>query len=499
MPLPCHIPLILRPNNFLKICIIHYRMFKATRTFIFLAIFALLSSVSFGQTNAPDSAVLDMFIKGLPTGKVKLIGMYGDQNYLADSAMVDANGHFTFRRKHPLPSGYYYALTPQGKNFAFLLDDNEQFVTFRADAADFLTTMEVSGSLNTELLYQNFRFQAEQDRELGQLSGVLKANAPGTEAFNKARKRQEELILERKKHLEASFAKYPGALYSKYKMAGQNPDLIEFKKANGETDTLRQLASYRGRWWDNVDFTDERLIRTPVIANKLKRFVKEFIPQRPDSLIAVTDPLIRKVMPYKPYFQFFANWIAMQYENGKTTVMDGEAVYVHIVNNFFTPELAFWDKPENIAQLRKHVWEMEASLMGKKGPDVKAPNQYGQEKSIYEIKAPIVVVFMFSPDCEHCQKDADKIESIYQQYKGKGVEFFGIGVNTNEADWKAFVAQHKFSFTNVFDPTNVAIYAKYFVDITPELYILNKERTIVAKNLNADQLSTMLDRELKKL
>jgi hypothetical protein len=35
------------------------------------------------------------------------------------------------------------------------------------------------------------------------------------------------------------------------------------------------------------------------------------------------------------------------------------------------------------------------------------------------------------------------------------------------------------------------------VDNTPELYVLNKDRTIVAKNLKAEQLETIFNRELK--
>ncbi len=78
------------------------------------------------------------------------------------------------------------------------------------------------------------------------------------------------------------------------------------------------------------------------------------------------------------------------------------------------------------------------------------------------------------------------------------MEFFGVGVNTKEDEWKAFVKKNNFSFTNVYDPTNRAIYAKYFVDITPELYVLNKDRVIIAKNLHADQLEEVFQRELKK-
>jgi peroxiredoxin len=464
---------------------------------IFAFVFLALSQFAIAAPQA-DSTVIEVFATGLTAGKLKLVGVYGDQNFLADSAVVDANGHFTIRRKSPLKAGYYYFLATSGKNFSVLIDDSEQFITLRTDVKDFAGTMQVTGSLNTDLLYQNFRFQAKQDGELQQLGATLKANPAGSQPFLDARARQDVLMAERKKHLDEIYQKHPNSFFTKFKVAGQNPDFVEFKKPNGHIDTARQVAYYRSRFWDGFDFNDPRLLATPVVGNKLRRYIKELTPQNPDSIIKVSDALIRRVMPQKEYFKFFSNWIALQYENTKTTVMDGEAAYVHIVNNFFTPELAFWDNKENIEKLRKHAWEMEASLLGRKGPDVAAKDQFGVEKSIYGLKSPLVVVFMFSPDCEHCQKDADEIERIYQKYKSRGVEFYGIAVNTNEKEWKDFIAQHKFSFTNVFDPTNRAIYAKYYVDITPELYVLNKDRIIVAKNLHANQLEEVFEKQLKK-
>lgn len=450
-------------------------------------------------SNMADSTLIEVYAQGVPAGKIKLVGVFGDQNFLADSAVVDGAGHFVIRRAKPLNAGYYYFLLPSGKNFSMLIDKNEQFVTLRTDAKDFVTNMQVTGSVNTDILYQNFKFQLQQDGELGQLANILKNSLANSPEFKSAKERQDAVLAERKKHLDELYAKYPNSFFKKFKIAGQNPEFVEFRKANGDIDTIRQVVNYRDHFWDGFDFTDERLLNTPVVSNKLRRYIKELTPQRPDSIIKVSDAIIRKVIPYKPYFQYFANWIAMQYENTKTTVMDGEAVYVHIVKNFFTPELATWDKPDNLSKLQKHVQEMDASLMGRKGPDVVAKNPQGVEKSIYEIKAPIIVVFMYSPDCEHCQKDADQIQSIYAKWKDKGVEFYAIAVNTTDAEWRAFINLHKFTFTNVFDPTNRAIYGKYYVDITPELYVLDKNRTIVAKNLHADQLEAIFEKELRKL
>ena len=473
-------------------------MGKLTLTTLFL----LLSLTSaFSQAAASDSTFIDAYISGLTAGKVRLVGVMGDQNYLADSTVADATGHFTLRRKSPLSPGFYTWLLPGQKNFSMLVDKDQKF-TIRADAADFLNTMKTETSPNTELLYESFRLQSRQEPELNQLAETMKTNPPTSPAFQQAKTRQAQMIEERKVALESMYKKNPNAFFTKFKVAGQNPDLVDFRKPNGDLDTLRQLLDYRGRFWDNVDFTDNRLLSTPVISNKLRRYIKELTPQHPDSLIKVADALIRRVQPNKEYFKFFANWIALTYENGKSSVMDGEAVYVHIVKNFFKSGVAYWSNQKEIDALQKHVSEMETSLLGRKGLDVVAKDVLdGKMKSIYENTAPLVVVFMFSPDCEHCQKDAPKINSIANSWKARGVQFYGIAIGGEDMqdEIKQFAIKNRFTFPVVNDPTNRAIYAKYFVDITPELYVLNKDRVIVSKNLHAEQLEEVFERELKKL
>ena len=49
---------------------------------------------------------------------------------------------------------------------------------------------------------------------------------------------------------------------------------------------------------------------------------------------------------------------------------------------------------------------------------------------------------------------------------------------------------------NVHDPSNRSIYAKYYVDKTPEVYVLNPERTIIGKNLKVEQIQTIIDKDM---
>jgi thiol-disulfide isomerase/thioredoxin len=102
---------------------------------------------------------------------------------------------------------------------------------------------------------------------------------------------------------------------------------------------------------------------------------------------------------------------------------------------------------------------------------------------------------MYNPTCEHCQKESPKLVEFYKTHKNE-VDVYGIAIDTDDKEWRDYVKKTGMdAWTNVFDPTNKSIYAKYFVDVTPELYLLNKDRIIIGKNLKVDQVQTMIDRD----
>ena len=438
----------------------------------------------------PD-AQIDVTVQGIQAGVAKLVGVYMEQNFILDTTSFDANGHLQFKRNPSYDAGLYYIILPDFSNVQLLLDANQRF-SMTTKAGDLVNSMQVSNSLENELYYKNLKYEAVVNPQLEDLRTRLLSLKEGSPEHTSIKAQQDKLLAERKDHLKWFVDNHPNAFFTKFKLAGQNPDLQEPRKADGSLDTALQVQLYRNEWWNNVDFSDDRLLHTPVIKNKLERYVKNLTPQQPDSLIRAADVLMTKVGPHKNYYQFFTNWIALQFQPTKTTVMDGEAVYVHI-----TKEKAFWTDSANIAGLQKQAWEMESSLMNRKGPDVQAPSIDGSMKSIYEKKAPYIVVYMFNPDCEHCREQTPKLVKLYNEWKNKGLDVYAIAVNTTDKEWRDYVKEYNLPFTNVFDPTNRAIYAKYFVDITPEIYVLNPNRIIIGKNLKVEQVTTVVERDMK--
>ena len=100
---------------------------------------------------------------------------------------------------------------------------------------------------------------------------------------------------------------------------------------------------------------------------------------------------------------------------------------------------------------------------------------------------------LLRPDCEHCQDQTPVVRKVYDAWKSRGVEVFSIASQADEAKWRAFGPKYGVNWTDVRDPDYQSRYPeKYYIDNTPEIYVLDKDKIIVAKNLKADQLPDIL-------
>jgi len=417
-----------------------------------------------------------------------LINSVAGGNFRVDSMNLE-NGQIRIINEEGFPQGMYYISLPNQKFVSMLFPEDQKFkLSFDANAI--ASSMKVEGSKDNTLFYENLKYEESYNPRYQPLASKRNAIQDKESAeYKQLTKQIEELEAERAAHLDKIFKGNENTLFVKFKTAGQNPK-IRKRGTDGE-----KVYFYRKEFWDNVDFSDSRLLRTPVVSNKLKRYITELTPQNKDSIIVYTDFLLDKVLDHPQYYKYIANWIALQYEPTKTTLMDPEAIFVHMTRNYFTRERAFWSDSMEVYALQQRAGEMAQSILGIKGPDVVSTDQFGNTQSIYEKTADYIIVYMYNPTCEHCMKETPKMVDYYNRNKSKGIDVFAIAIDTEDQEWKDYIKKNNMSFTNVFDPTNRSIYAKYYVDVTPEIYVLNKDRTIIGKNLKVDQIDIIIDRD----
>jgi thiol-disulfide isomerase/thioredoxin len=112
-------------------------------------------------------------------------------------------------------------------------------------------------------------------------------------------------------------------------------------------------------------------------------------------------------------------------------------------------------------------------------------------KTLYSVNAKYTILVFWSVDCGHCQKEIPKLNDNLKELKGK-VDFKVFAVQTKDElfdKWKKFIADNKLDFINVFEPVHLnSLTERFDINRTPVIYLLDKEKRIMGKNMSPDQL-----------
>lgn len=464
------------------------------KSFFTLFLFLNLSgSVIAANENKP--ADIQLQIKGISNEYVKLLAFLGEQQYIADSAWVDATGKAVFKKDSTYQTGMYFILFPDFHYTQMLLDNQQQF-SLSFDRENPVKSMVVTNSLDNELLYKNLKFEAEVAPKFDSFQRILNLYAKGSIEYINTEKERDKLVAVRKAHIKWFADNYPNAFFTRFKLLGQNAEIRYPKLPDGTVDEMLQSYYFINDYWNGYDFSDVRMLYTPVYYNKLKKYI-DMLPQAADSLIKYADVVIDLSKANKEMFKFTVNWIALQYKQLK--VMGQDAFYVHLIEKYWTYDQAFWAKDYEVDRLRQQARLIKPSLIGNIGQDVTGTDENGKQISIYDIKTPFTIVYLFSYDCENCKKESPKLVKFYNEWKNKGVDIFSICLDGEADKWKEYLTKNGMTFHNIFDPDNKTGFgSRYHVEHTPQIYVLNKNHKIIGSNILSEQIPKIIEDELKK-
>ncbi|MBI3234364.1 MAG: TlpA family protein disulfide reductase, partial [Bacteroidetes bacterium] len=119
--------------------------------------------------------------------------------------------------------------------------------------------------------------------------------------------------------------------------------------------------------------------------------------------------------------------------------------------------------------------------------------------NLYDVKAPYTVLMFWDPDCSHCKAEMPKIEELYKKYKDSGLVVYAVCVEQEYDKWINFIREKNLNWINVIDIYNISEFRKsYDISSTPVIFLLDKDKKIIAKKLNGQSLEQLLEFEFKK-
>jgi thiol-disulfide isomerase/thioredoxin len=489
--------------------------------FIFLV---MTTSVIFAQNT------LKFKIVGAKDTTIFLANYYGNKLYYSDTAKCNANGEVTFSTKKKFDPGMY-AVVLTGKFFEVVV--NNENIYMESDRKDLPGKVVVKQSAENKVFYEYVNFINSKRAEADPLRDKLKSLDKKDAEYKKITDQLTQIDQDVKAKQKDIIKSNPKLYIAKVLNMSIDPEIPEAPKgADGKVlDSLFAYKWLKEHYWDNIDFSDERLVRAPFFHNRVESFFKNMVLQSPDSCFKEAQRLIGKIQAtYSPdkngkavhdtirkheMFKYTVHLLTYTFEQSKVMCMDG--AFVQMVFNYHKPGKVWWIKKKDLKKYTDRADELAPVLCQALAHPLSLPDStMNKWLKLYDVKADYTVLVFWEPTCGHCKKEMPVLAEKHKKLKEKGisVEVYAVS-NDHDKDWMKFIKDNKMEdFVNValpqiyFDKQEMAreVIQKGFTDLkslnyrttfdvysTPKVFLLDKDKKILAKQLEAEQIETLID------
>jgi hypothetical protein len=462
--------------------------------------FAILLAAFFFAGASAQSYRITLQTPNYDSGIAYLTYHMGKNLNAEDSAAVSEKGIAIFTGNRRLPGGIYAIVFPGKNKTVDFFIDKEQVINIKADTTDLLNKTVVTGSKENVLFDQYQKYIATKGLALEkERTAYINSKTKEDSALHEANynKYNQEL----NKYREAVIKTNPESMMAVLLKTMKEPD-VPIKKAITHEDSLQNYYYYKSHYWDGVSFMDERIIRTPFFLPKLERYYRDVIVQMPDSIIKESDYQLLLARSCPEMYKFLLNWLTDEYFNPKYMGLD--AVFVHLFENYHSQGLSPWLNDKQQKAISRQAYMVMSNLIGLQAANLELLDTAGQPKALYDLAADYTVVCFWDPTCSHCKEQIPKIDSAYEaSWKKHNVKIYAVLTEDVKAEWIKYIREHNIGdWTNVYQTKEMekadaaaqkaSFRQLYDVTLTPTLFLLDKDKRIIAKKLTWEQIDELL-------
>jgi peroxiredoxin len=456
-----------------------------------ILIFVMLSVVFFAPAGHGQGYNIQVKVNKLQDS-ISYLGYYfGDKRYVKDTVKV-ANGSFAFKGKEKQTGGIYFIYTPN-HYFEIIMDEGQNF-SIETDTVDFIKNMKVKNSKDNELFRDLRIYIGERQKQGSELSARLKT-VKGTPEEKTIMAQLEALENEVVAYQDQIVQNHPQTFTAKVVKATRKTNIPEPpKNAAGEPiDPNFQFNYYKKHFFDNIDFTDSRFLRTNFFHGKITEYIEKLTHPHPDSISKAVQYMIDKTRDNKDMFRYLLVTFTSKYETSEIMGMD--KVFVDLAEKYYLTGKADWADTSVVNKIRNKVNDIKPNLIGNKAPQLVLYDSLKRPVNALSLKTKFTILFFFDPDCGHCKTVAPKLKNIYKDLKNRGGEVIGVCTDVNLEAMKDFLKDVSLPWVTLADLAGQR--RPYNIISTPVIYILDENKRIIAKRLDVEQILGFIDHQIE--
>jgi peroxiredoxin len=182
-------------------------------------------------------------------------------------------------------------------------------------------------------------------------------------------------------------------------------------------------------------------------------------------------------------------------------------VALFTANNFLTPENDLevlkklaeqYDQVQPTPTLAKgfigQIKRVAGLAVGEVAPDFTLNSPEGKPVALSSLRGKFVLIDFWASWCGPCRMENPNVVRMYDKFKDKGFDIFGVSLDDNEKAWKTAIERDKLKWLHGSElkKWNSGVAQAYGVNAIPATFLLDKDGKIIAKNLRGPALETKL-------
>ena len=218
-------------------------------------------------------------------------------------------------------------------------------------------------------------------------------------------------------------------------------------------------------FWDDIEAFDGPTDENPILAAQLDFYFDKMVAPLPDSITPEIDRLVERTSFNNDLRDFILWYLLEKYRHPE--YMSQDQVFVYLYDQYFS-QLEIKDlNKTNLALIRDKAEAFRRLALFNLAPDFAISDSV----DLHSIESEYTVLFFFDHDCDVCHKEKQELDSVVLVHPE--ITVLAIDMNTN-------------------DVRVDALYDLYDIETTPLIFVLDNEKRIIAKKIQAKQIPLVL-------
>lgn len=264
-------------------------------------------------------------------------------------------------------------------------------------------------------------------------------------------------------------------------------DAINFEysyqiKGSKDSELLKQFRKFEKRLSDslNIAFEKQRsqnpgkkdsigFLLQQHYAKTMEQFSKEFIHNNLNSLVSLS-----------------ATKYVEQYANADLYVALRDTLIKTLRGNRYVDE---FDLVVN---------QLNVLPPGTIAPEINLKTPEGKSLSLSSFKGKIVLINFWASWCAPCRRENPDLVELYEKYKGKDFEIFGVSLDENIDSWKNAILKDRIKWPQVSELKRweSEVVKQYQFSSIPYSILINRDGKIIYKGMQIEDIELRIDQAI---